>query len=85
MATRRDPWQPIGTAIYHIVQFVANTTGYKPLTGGGGMSTEREPDPEPRWMICIHCVRSTVHESYFWVVDGEVDYECTECGAVTYG
>ena len=52
MATRRDPWQPIGTAIYHIVQFVANATGYAPLTGDGLMHREYEEDPEPRWMLC---------------------------------
>lgn len=85
MATKRDPWQPIGTAIYHIVQFVANTTGYAPLTGGGSMPTEDIEEPEPRWMLCSSCGHSTVHIARFWVEDGDTDWECDQCGAVRYG
>jgi hypothetical protein len=82
---RREPWQPVGVAIYHIVQFVANVTNYAPLTGGGGMPTEYEPEPEPRWMLCSSCGHSTVHLPYFWVMDGDTDWECDQCGAVSYG
>ena len=85
MATRRDPWQPIGTAIYHFVQFVANATGYSPLYEGEAMPPEYTDEPEPRWMFCLPCGHSTMHEPYAWVLDGETDYECTDCGAVTYG
>lgn len=84
MATKRDPWQPIGTAIYHIVQFVANATGYAPLTGGGSMPTEYDEEPEPRWMLCTSCSHSTVHIAHFWVEDGDTDWECDLCGSVRY-
>lgn len=80
-----DPWQPFGTVIYHIVQFVAGATGYLPLTGGGSMTHEYAEEPEPRWMLCVSCGHSTVHIPYCWVLDGETDYECDQCGAVTYG
>lgn len=83
MAT--DPWQPIGTAIYHFVQLVAKTTGYQPLlTGDGPMCDDHPEEPEPRWMLCVSCGHSTVHLPYFWVEDGDTDWECDQCGAVTY-
>lgn len=84
MANKRDPWQPVGTFIYHFIQFVANATGYQPLTGGGSMETEHTEEPEPRWLYCLPCESRTIHEPYNWVLDGETDYECTSCGAVTY-
>ena len=82
MAT--DPWQPVGTLIYHIVLFLAKTTGFK-VHGGVPMAHEYTEDPEPRWLPCEGCGTETVHEAYAWVLDGETDYECTSCGSVTYG
>jgi hypothetical protein len=84
MATKRDPWQPVGTFIYHIVLFLTKTTGFK-VHGGTPVAREYESDPEPRWMFCLPCGFSTVHEPHFWVEDGETDFECSDCGAVTYG
>lgn len=85
MATKRDPWQPIGTLVYHFVQLVGKTTGFTPLSEGAPMSTEYAEDPEPRWFYCLPCGGSTMHEAYAWVMDGDTDYECVACGAVTYG
>jgi hypothetical protein len=82
MAT--DPWQPVGTFIYHIVLFLTKTTGFK-VHGGTPMTHEHTEEPEPRWMLCVSCGHSTMHEAYAWVLDGDTDYECTDCGAVTYG
>ena len=85
MAVKRDPWQPIGDLICNFVLFVANATGYQPLTGGGSMPTEYADEPEPRWMLCSCCGHSTVHIPYFWVMDGDTDWECDQCGAVRGG
>lgn len=84
MATKRDPWQPVGTFIYHIVLFLTKTTGFK-VHGGTPMTHEYSEDPEARWLYCLPCESRTMHEAYAWVAEGETDYECTACGAVTYG
>lgn len=84
MAAKPDPWQPIGTFIYWIVLFLVRTTGFT-VHKGEPVPREYEPDPEPRWMLCVSCGHSTVHLPYFWVEDGETDWECDQCGAVTYG
>lgn len=83
MATKRDPWRPLGTLIFHIVLLLAKTTGFK-VHQGGPVPTEYEPDPEPRWMLCSSCGHSTVHLAYFWVEHGETDWECSDCGSVRY-
>lgn len=83
MATKRDPWQPIGTAIYWIVLFLVKTIGFK-VHGGVPVAREYEQDPEPRWMLCSSCGHSTVHLAHFWVMDGDTDWECDLCGAVRY-
>lgn len=81
MATRRDP---IGVVLFWMVFALVKATGFQ-VHQGGAVPTEREPDPEPRWMLCSSCGHSTVHLPYFWVTDGDTDWECNQCGAVTYG
>ena len=84
MTSRRDPWQPVGVVIYFIMVFLVERLGLQ-IRKDDPMPVERESDPEPRWLYCLNCSARTVHEAHFWVEDGESDYECSQCGAVTYG
>lgn len=83
MATKPDPWRPVGVVIYFIMAFLVERLGLQ-IRKDDPMSVEYETDPEPRWMLCPSCGHSTVHLAHFWVEDGETDWECDQCGAVRY-
>lgn len=82
-SSRRDPWQPFGTALYHLLNIAGRAINIE--EPGGAVPRTYAEDPEPRWTFCLQCGHSTVHEPYRWMPpegDGDVDYECTACGAV---
>ena len=83
MAAKRDPWQPLGTLIYHLM--VAGARFGLSVHGGTPVTRDYEQDPEPRWLFCDNCGHSTFWEPYRWVLEGDTDWECDQCGAVTSG
>ena len=81
MATkRRDPWQPVGTLLYHLMVFAARF-GFKVH---GGVPVEREyQDIKPSSQFCYQCEGFTPWEPLYWALeDFDNEWSCVPCGAV---
>lgn len=77
----RDPWQPVGTLLYHLMVFAARF-GFK-VHGGVPVERDYPVELEPVQRYCMSCRLNTMWRPYHWVLEGITDYECDGCGAIS--
>lgn len=80
-SARRERFDWIGDALFHVVHFAAKF-GFQVHPTGELPMPEQIADPEPRWRWCHDCGRETVWDGYRWVLEGGLSYECSRCGTV---
>lgn len=78
-----DPWNIIAKPILWAVLALGDMfpTVYK----GVGVRPQPESQPDPPFTglrFCQNCKTGTIHNEYFWRIEDETTYECTECDEV---